>query len=165
MAATLPILQDVVERVAAQMPDIEVRLFPDKPDGYRFVHPKGAVLVGYQGSQFAKPHDVQAIVQQRSLTLHLTVFGRGVHNDAGALDLLDRLRLALTGHKPVHCNPIHLVSDAFLSEAGGVWQYELQLATETQQVQQVQPQNLSKLVQVYIRQTDAPLNPDIKPKP
>ena len=39
MAATLPILQDVVERVAAQMPDIEVRLFPDKPDGYRFVHP------------------------------------------------------------------------------------------------------------------------------
>ncbi len=151
MAATLPILQDVVDRVAVQMPDIEARLFPDRPESYRFMHPTGAVLVGYQGSQFVKPHDVQAIVQQRSLTLHLTVFGRGVHNDAGALDLLDRLRLALTGHKPVHCNPIHLVSEAFLSEAGGVWQYELRLATETQQVQQCPPDTRPKVSDIYLK--------------
>ena len=156
MAATLPILQDVVERVAAQMPDIEVRLFPDKPDGYRFVHPKGAVLVGYQGSQFAKPHDVQAMVQQRTLNLYLTVFARGVHNDAGALDLLDRLRLALTGHKPVHCNPVHLLSEAFLSEAGGVWQYELRLATETQQVQQCPPDTRPKVSDIYLKPNPKP---------
>lgn len=145
MAATLSILQDIAGYLKTALPDIEVRLFPDRPETYRFVHPTGAVLVGYQGSQFAKPHDVGAVVQQRTLNLYLTVFGRGVHNDAGALDLLDRLRLALTGRKPLHCTPIHLVSEAFLSEAGGVWQYELRLAAETQQVQQCPPDSRPKL--------------------
>lgn len=150
MANTLSILQDVTTHLQATLPDIEVRLFPDRPEGYRFAHPKGAVLVGYQGSRFAKPHDIEAIVQQRDMTLHLTVFGRGVHNDAGTLELLDRLRLALTGYKPIHCNRIHLLSEAFLSETGGVWQYELTAQTETQQVQRISETGSPKVSSIYL---------------
>ena len=52
MAATVPILQGVTTWLQEQLPDAEVRLFPDNPATYRFIHPRGAVLVGYQGSKF-----------------------------------------------------------------------------------------------------------------
>lgn len=151
MAATLGILRDTADHLQKALPDAEVKLFPDRPDQYRFIHPKGAVLVGYQGSSFGRPHDTGAIVQERMMTLHLTVFGRGVHNDAGALELLDRLRLAVTGYKPLHCNPIHLLSESFVNEEGGIWQYELRAATETQQVQQCPPDTRPKVSDIYLK--------------
>ena len=164
MAATLPILKDVAAHIQSKMPDVETRLFPDDPKTYRFVHPKGAVLVGYQGSSFIKPHDTHAIVQQRTLTLHLTVFGRGVHNDAGTLELLDRLRLAITGHKPVDCNKIHLQAESFVDEGGGVWQYQLIVQTETQQVELVEEPPKPKVSALYLRGPGEPLDPNIKPQ-
>ena len=136
MAATMPILQAVTEWLQEQLPDAEVRLFPDNPATYRFIHPKGAVLVGYQGSRFGSIEQLGGISQQRVMTLHLTVFGRGLHNDGAALDLLDRLRLAVAGYQPPACLPCHLMSEQFLSEDGGAWQYQLLVQTETHQVQQ-----------------------------
>ncbi len=156
MAATLPILQDVAGRIRSKMPDIETRLFPDNPAGYRFIHPKGAVLVGYQGSSFAAPHDTEAVVQQRKLTLHLTLFGRGVHNDAGTLDMLDRLRLAVTGYRPADCNKIHLLEESFADESDGVWQYRLLVQTETQQIEQREPVTAAKLAEIVLRQQPNP---------
>ena len=156
MAATLPILRDVVARIQQQMPDIEVRLFPDDPAKYSFTHPKGAVLVGYQGGSFERPHDIEAVVQQRNLTLHLTLFGRGLHNESGTLPLLDRLRLALTGHKPPDCNKIHLLSESFLSEAGGVWQYELRAQTETQQIEQQAEDTRPRVSNIYLYRDGSP---------
>lgn len=164
MAATVPILQAVVDWLQDNLPDAEVRLFPDNPAGYRFLHPKGAVLVGYQGSKFGQIEQLGNISQQRVLTLHLTVFGRGLHHDGAALDLLDRLRLAVTGFKPPHCLPCHLISEQFAGEDGGAWQYSLLVQTETHQVQRCREQPKPTLTTVHYRREDQPQNPDLKPK-
>lgn len=163
-SVTLAILDDVRAKLRDKLPDIEVDLFPDHPSSYRFIHPKGAVLIGYAGSDYEMPDDTQAIVQTRKPILSLTIFGRGVHHDAGAIALLDRVRHAIAGHKPKHCNKIHLVSERYLNQDGGAWQYELKIRTETQSVEVCQPDNRPKVVQVHTRKPPDALNPSLKPR-
>lgn len=163
MAATRPILLALRDHLQTALPDYAVELFPDNPATYRFIHPKGAVLVGYQGSRFSRPDGLGMIGQQRDITLHLTVFGRGLHHDGAALDLLDALRLAVTGYAPPHCLPCHLLSEAFLSEDGGAWQYELRVQTETQQVQVCTDENLPKFTAARYRRDGQALDTDLKP--
>ena len=165
MSATRPILTAVRDHLQTALPEYAVELFPDRPDSYRFIHPKGAVLVGYQGSRFTQLESLGMIAQQRDITLHLTVFGRGLHHDGAALDLLDAVRLAIVGYTPPDCLPCHLLAEAFLSEDGGAWQYELRAQTETQQVQLSAASNLPLLVRVHNRLQGAPLNPNLKTKP
>ena len=164
MAATVPILKAIVGWLQAALPDAEVKLFPDNPATYRFIHPKGAVLVGYQGSKFGKLEQLGAISQQRVITVNLTVFGRGLHHDGAALDLLDNLRLAIVGYQPPHCLPCHLISEQFLSEDGGAWQYQLLVQTETHQVQQCREVPKPPLTAVRYRREGEPLESDLKPK-
>ena len=164
MSATLPILTALRDHLQAALPGYEVALFPDRPDSYRFIHPLGAVLIGYQGSKFTQLESLGMIAQQRDITLNLTVFGRGVHHDGAALDLLDALRLALVGYTPPNCQPCHLLSEGFLSEDGGAWQYQLTAQTETQQVQQIHAADLPKFIHARARHADAALDPDLKPK-
>lgn len=163
MSATRPIIDAVQQHLQAALPHIGVDVFPERPGDYSLTHPVGVVLVGYQGSKFTKLEALGMIAQQRDITLNLTVFGRGVHHDGAALDLLDALRLALVGYRPPNCQPCHLLAEGFLSEDGGAWQYELRAQTETQQVQQITEPNLPKLTSVYTRQSTDPLNPDLTP--
>ena len=159
MSATRPILIAVRDYLAAELPAYTVELFPDDPAGYRFMAPLGAVLVGYQGSKFARPDGLGLIGQQRDVTLALTVFGRGLNHDGAALDLLDALRLAITGYRPPDCLPCHLISEQFLAEDGGAWQYQLLVQTETQQIEQYTPPAAPKLTSVYLRQQGSPQTP------
>lgn len=161
---TLAILASVREKLRQDLPSVEVDLFPDNPATYRFIHAVGAVLIGYQGSDYEMTDDTHAIVQTRKLTFSLTVFGRGVHHDKGAIALLDKVRAVITGFRPKHCNKIHLVSERYLHQDGGAWQYELKVRTETQSVEVCQPDNRPKLVQVHTRQPTDELNPQLKPK-
>lgn len=164
MSATVPILQDLTAHLQAALPELAVDLFPDRPSEYRFMHPVGAVLVQYQGSRFERPQALQAIVQQRLLNIHLTVFGRNLHHDWGALAILDNIRLAVVGYAPIDCSPIHLLSEGFLDETAGAWQYELRLQTETVQVQSCPADQRPRLTRILARQDGDPLNPDLTPK-
>ena len=163
MSATLPILTALQNHLQTALPGYEVALFPDRPEAYRFIHPKGAVLIGYQGSKFTRLESLGMMAQQRDITLNLTVFGRGLHHDGAALDLLDALRLALVGYTPPNCLPCHLLAEVFLSEDAGAWQYQLTAQTETQQVEQITQPDLAKFIQARTRQDGTPLAPDLKP--
>ena len=165
MSATRQILTSILTHLQAALPTYAVELFPENPNGYRFIHPKGAVLIGYQGSKFKELDDVDLIVQQRNVVVDFTVFGRGVHTDGGALDLLDGLRLAIVGFKPVNCQRCHLIEETFLAEDAGAWQYQLRIQTETMQVEKRAEPNLPKFVEALYRQHDQPLDPNLKPKP
>ena len=48
MSATLTILTALRDHLQAALPGYEVALFPDHPDSYRFIHPRGAVAAGAQ---------------------------------------------------------------------------------------------------------------------
>ncbi|EGK12366.1 Gp37 family protein [Kingella kingae] len=164
MSATRPIIDAVATHLQAAIPWVSVDVFPENPADYQFIHPVGAVLVGYQSSKFTKLESLGLIAQQRDVVLHLTVIGSHLHGDDGALAILDEVRLAIVGFKPPNCLPCSLLQERFLSEDAGAWQYELTVQTTTQQVQVCQPENLPTLTQVHHRHTQDPLNPHLKPQ-
>ncbi len=165
MSKTVQILNDVQAHLRNILVNYEVRLFPDAPANYRFIHPLGAVLIGYQGSQFEKSLATDLTAQERDINLYFTVFGRGLNGDGAALDLLDRLRSSIIGFKPIHCClPIHLISERFLDEEAGAWQYEIRVKTQTIETEDRKDSNNSKFVHAPSRRTDQPLNPNLKPK-
>ena len=151
MSATRPIIDAVCRHLQAAIPWVQVDVFPERPGEYQFIHPTGAVLVGYQSSSFGKVEGLGMIAQQRDVVLHLTVIGANLHGDDGALAILDEVRLAVVGFTPPDCEPCHLLAERFLSEAAGAWQYELTVQTETQQVERRQPAHLPHLTQVLHR--------------
>lgn len=166
MSATQPILEDVCNHLKAALPEWEVALFPNDPSTYHLSHINGAVLISYLASKFEKPRTTQAVLQVRHVQIALTVLTRDLHNDEGALDLLDKLRLLVVGFKPQNCGECWLIDEFFngSSEETGLWQYQLILQTETHQVQKVEQTDLPKFVTAHLRRQDQPVRPDLKLK-
>lgn len=135
MAATLPILESIRERLFEQIDRCEVELFPDDIANYYVKNEYGAILVQYAGSKFESIDSSDIIQQRRAVHIAITVIARSQHNDFGALELLDKVRLALVGFRPTNCTACHLQSEEFTGEAEGLWQYQLLLKTETWQIQ------------------------------
>ena len=151
MSATLPILDSVKERLFEQIDKCAVELFPDDLANYYVKDEYGAILVQYAGSKFESLDSVDIIQQRRVVHIAITIIARGQHNDYGALDLLDKVRLAIVGFKPINCTACHLVSEEFAGEDEGLWQYQLIVKTETWQVEDKQAADLPKFVQGLYR--------------
>ncbi|MDG2958875.1 Gp37 family protein [Exercitatus varius] len=166
MSATQPILNDIAQYLKENLPEWDVELFPNNPGTYSLSHINGAVLISYLASKFEKPRTTEAVLQTRHVQVALTVLTRDLHDDEGALNLLDKLRLLMVGFRPVNCTECWLVDEFFngTDEETGIWQYQLILQTETQQVQQIQAQDLPKFVTAHLRRADQPVRPDLKPK-
>lgn len=164
MSATLPILSAITEHLTKALPDWQIELLPDNPSDYYLAHPNGAVLIGYLGSQFGKLRATDIMTQSRSVQLAVTVISRNLHDDTGALELLDQLRLLLVGFKPPNCTECYLLSEQFDGEESGIWQYQLFIQTDTVQVQNVPKQDLPKLVEVITRRQGQALDPRLMQK-
>ena len=164
MSATLPILTAIQQHLSEALPDWQVELMPDNPSDYYLAHPNGVVLIGYVGSTFGKLRASDIISQSRTVRIMLTVISRNLHNDNGALLLLDQLRRLMVGFQPPNCTEYYLISEQFDSEESGVWQYQLVLQVDTVQVQQTKTQDLQKLVEVITRRNGQPLDPRLTKK-
>lgn len=143
MASTVAILESVRERLFNQLEQFSVELFPDDVEHYHLRDELGAILVQYAGSKFESTGSVDIIQQRRSLTLALTIIARSQHDDVGALAILDQVRLAIVGFKPIDCTACHLLNEEFAGEADGLWQYQLLIQTETWQVEQPAQKHLT----------------------
>lgn len=167
MSATQPILEDIRQLFAENLPEWDVELFPNQPDTYHLSHINGAVLISYLASKFEKPRATQAVTQVRHVQIALTVLTRDLHNDVGALDLLDQLRLLIVGFRPENCGECWLVDEFFngSDEETGIWQYQLIVQCETQQIEQQAVANLPKFTTAHLRRADQPVRPDLKLKP
>ena len=135
MSATLPILQSIRERIEQKTTSFSIELFPDDLDHSNLLDPVGAVLVQYAGSKFESLDSTDIIQQRRKVLVALTVIARSQHDDTGALEMLDQLRLAIVGFRPTNCTACSLVSEEFAGEDNGLWQYQLIIQTETWQVE------------------------------
>lgn len=135
MATTLQIIDAVVARLEAKLPQLAVEYFPDNPAEYRLNHPKGALLVSYPGSQFGTTVDVTYIAQPRTVKLSVTVILRQLNGKGGAIDAVDAVRLALVGFRPPDCRKVLVESDQFLDETAGIWKYAVDVSTSTMQVE------------------------------
>ncbi|NLR73579.1 Gp37 family protein [Leeia aquatica] len=135
MATTLQIIDAVVARLKVKLPQLAVEYFPDQPGEYRLNHSKGALLVSYPGSQFTDPVDLTCIVQPRVVKLSITVLLRQLNGRGGAIEKVDEVRRALVGWRPMDCRKTWAVSEKFLGESAGIWQYAVDLATQTMLVE------------------------------
>ncbi|HJU70382.1 MAG TPA: Gp37 family protein [Paucimonas sp.] len=135
MATTLQIIDAVVERLKLKIPQLAVEFFPDRPAEYRLNHPRGALLVSYPGSQFGDTGDVTYIAQPRDVKLSVTVILRQLNGKGGAIEMADAVLLALIGWRPPDCRKVRAVAVTFLGETAGLWQYAVDVASESMLVE------------------------------
>lgn len=154
MSITVAILEAVLVRLQAQMPGLAAEFFPDRPADYRLNHPVGALLISYVGSKFAESEDLDGIVQPRALRVSVTLVMRQLNGRLGAVAALDELRRVLVGYKPPHCTLKLAASDEkFLGEVAGLWQYALDLTTQTMQVEDAEYNGAPPLTEITFEDT------------
>lgn len=135
MATTLQIIDAVLARLKVKLPQLAIEYFPDRPAEYRVNHAVGALLISYPGSQFGDTVDVTYIAQPRTVKLSVTVLLRQLNGRGGAVDVVDDVRRALVGWRPPDCRKVRAVSETFLGETAGIWQYTVDLAAEAMLVE------------------------------
>jgi hypothetical protein len=136
---TVAILDDVVAKLNAEVPDMPAELFPENPAAYRLNHPKGALLLSFPGSQFdallmsgqnIPTQPGRSKPQARTVGLTVTVVLRQLNGKDGAVDALDDVRDALRGFRPTGCrSDLQFVAERFLGEMDGNWQYAVDVVT------------------------------------
>jgi hypothetical protein len=141
VASTLDMIDAIKARLTQQLPGLAVEYFPDKPAEYRLNHPRGAVLVSYLGSSFEKTVSTAVIAQPRTLRFGLTLMMRQLNQRQGAVALLDAVRCAMIGFVLPGGKKSWVLSERYLGESGGIWQYALDIANETLELEDTEPDN------------------------
>jgi len=132
--------------------EIPVTAFPDNLDTHKMLG-NAEILLGYRGGSFDLPrHGTDA--QMRTINFELIVISRSMSGHTGAVEILDRLRLALQGKQIFAASggvnpleavrgrfgsasafpapqgvvfPIRIQKDAFLGRTTGQWWYSLEI--------------------------------------
>lgn len=118
----------IIEKLRESIIDLLVEGYPDIPDTYTLKHPKGAVLVNYQGSSFADPKPAGIVLQMRRVEIDTTIIVKNLRNHDGAYAYVDAVRETLTGWIE-GIGRIYPTREGFISvKPGGIWQYGVSFA-------------------------------------
>lgn len=145
----------IVERLKTVFAGFEVLPFPKAPKNYRFIHPRGAVLVVYRGSTYKRPEDTHITAQERNLRWDVTIIARDLRSHTGAYAMTEKAIASLLGWEPPDCDRMALERDAFENEEDGVWQYGLTFSAVTMAIEDKEIAETPLLTQVeYEEQID-----------
>jgi len=125
----------IIDRLKAKIPDLHIEGFPEKPAEFRLVHPKGAILVHYQGGNYSESKSLGCIYQDKKLEFSTTVVTRHLRTHEGAYGYIDKIREILTGFKPENCSKMYPVKEEFLAEDNGIWQYSINFVLTTPSIE------------------------------
>ena len=103
-----------------------------------FTHPKGAILVHYQGGSYSASKSLGYICQDKKLEFSATVITRNLRDWQGAYFYLDKIREVLTGYRPDNCTKIQPSKEEFLGENAGIWQYAITFTLFTPSIEKYQ---------------------------
>lgn len=126
MAATVQSIETaLIAKLGTALPELEVQAFPEKPEEYDLIHPVGACLVQYDGSEFSgNSVGNGAVAQVRRLRFSVVYLVRNLRDSSGCYALLQRGAAALTGLLVAGTlSPGAIVHESFHAEADGVWMY------------------------------------------
>jgi hypothetical protein len=112
----------IVEKLQADIPDLEVAAFPDNVKDYELIHPKGAVLVSYEGSNYTNPRLEQ---QARMIEFEIIVIVRNLRSHLGAYETLERVRQSITNDLYIENMKLYPISERFLFVEDDKWHYEM----------------------------------------
>ena len=104
---------DIIARLRDNISERKIEGFPDKPDEYRLIHPRGAVLVRFNGANYNKPLETNSIQQEVNLNFSLTLIIKGLRDKNGAYTYIDSINSALTGFAPTGCLKMYPVKVDF----------------------------------------------------
>ncbi len=143
MSQTVQLMEALLARLQEHFGlELMAELFPEAPAQYRLNHPRGAILVAYGRSQFGESEATDAVFQERKIIIRLTLVFRQLNGKDGVISYLDRIREALTGWYPPHCDKaFRPVAEQFLGQVQGVWQYAQDFSIRATQIQLVPPGN------------------------
>lgn len=114
----------VLTALSQSLPELAVEPFPEKPDEYELLHPLGAVLVQYDGSEFSSNNIAGAVGQQRRARFSVVVLVRSIRGNSGCYRVLEQVSGVLLGLRlPGMLSGATIVQEDFMSEADGVWAY------------------------------------------
>lgn len=108
-------------------PQLEIVAYPDKPESWRFMHPRGTILVRYHGAQYGELESLALSPQERPSIFELAFLSRNLRGHFSAYEMLEMGRVALQGWRPKGCKATRILKDAFVSQADGVWTYGMQV--------------------------------------
>jgi hypothetical protein len=132
---------------------IEVTHFPDKPEAYEMRHRIGVAMVIYMGGEYGEILDIGHVAQERTMEFEVGVrirdlgwaFGGPASGTSpGAYQVLEQIRLALTGFQPNRgCTKLKPLRERFVDrdKQGGVWVYAMRFATRSVAVEQYSEPN------------------------
>lgn len=135
---------------------VEITQFPGKPETYRFIHPVGTVLLMFAGvyDGMVESADSRVVHQCPEYTWHLATmnrslgWGRGgwqAGDQPGAYQIIEALRLALSGLSLPGFTPMTRHSAVFIKQDAGVWTYQSTFAHTTASVNEVPEENFPPL--------------------
>jgi hypothetical protein len=125
--AILTIENDIITQLQSSITDLKIECYPENPAEYKLLHPKGAVLVRFQGASYSKPTETVFIQQDVSLEFNITLMVKGLRDKNGAYNYIDSIISALTGH-----NGMYPTKVAFLTEEAGIWRYSIIFTVPTE---------------------------------
>lgn len=125
----------IIEKLKNEFPEVKVEGFPDKPSEFILLHPIGALLVHYQGSNYTSSQALSFITQENKKEFSITIITRNLRSNNGAYEYLDRVKSVLTGFKIDECSQLMPIKDNFISENSGIWQYVINFTLTTQNIQ------------------------------
>jgi len=131
-----PLVEAVAARAKALLPALAVEDFPGDAEHYRLLHPRGAVLVIYTGSDFGRPSPLLLGVQDRGMKVDLVLQIRNLAKAQGAYEALEVLRKGFTGWEVPGFLPAYPTRDAFRGAQEGVFQYVITIFFPTRVAQE-----------------------------
>ena len=127
----------IIERLQTSFPEILVDGFPDKPSEFILLHPVGALLVHYQGSNYTTTQALGFVTQVNQKEFSITIVTRNLRNNNGAYEYLDKIKAELSGFQIDECTSLIPTKDFFISENKGIWQYGINFTLKTQNIQTI----------------------------
>ena len=127
----------IIETLKQNFPELLVQGFPDKPSEFRLLHPTGALLIHYQGSNYTNTQALGFVTQENKKEFSVTVITRNLRANNGAYEFIDRVKETLSGFKIDECTSLLPTKDYFISENAGIWQYGINFTLITQNIQAI----------------------------
>ena len=126
MATLTDMETSLLARIRQGLPALAVEPFPDKPADYKLLHPKGAVLVRYNGSSYGATQSTDVVYQDRLVEWDLAIVTKSlVKGKSAVYPIMDVLRTLLTGYRLPDCGKLFPTNEEFVSEKNGIWQYSM----------------------------------------
>jgi hypothetical protein len=138
---------DLETLLKAAFPTLAVQAFPDNPRAYKATHRVATLLIGYSGSRYFLATDIGQMVQERVTRWDISILAKSLNDEDGAVDLVERLRVALSG-KRAGGGEIRLREDRFRGHDASVWEYSVSLEISVLAIPDIGEETAPGLTQV-----------------